>query len=142
MIDQREHWLLTIDAAHLTTGVERDSRECSSCSLLYLACPSALIAYAARIVGSRVRAKDIDRQSSDVMDSFAAPLSPPELEVLHRQQLRLVVEALAELRQRTQIVLEMRWKDIPCARLRNGSICPSRSRTKSLVAQSHTMPSA
>jgi hypothetical protein len=31
------------------------------------------------------------------MDSFAAPLSSPEQEVLHRQQLRLVVEALAEL---------------------------------------------
>jgi len=128
---------------------------------LYLAHRSALIAYAARIVGSRVRAEDlvqdaylrvmasdaqvasdmmsnrdiarpvaylyrivrnlavdwqrhlsvedIDRQSSEAMDSVAAPLSSPEQEVLHRQQLRLVAEALAELPQRTQTVFEMRW---------------------------------
>jgi RNA polymerase sigma factor (sigma-70 family) len=123
---------------------------------LYLAHRSALIAYAARIVGSRVRAEDlvqdaylrvqvasdmlgnrdiarpvaylyrivrnlavdwkrhlsvedIDRHSSDAMDSFAARLSSPEQEVLHRQQLRLVAEALAELPQRTQTVFEMRW---------------------------------
>jgi len=128
---------------------------------LYLAHRPALIAYAARIVGSRVRAEDlvqdaylrvmasdahvasdlsgdreiarplaylyrivrnlavdwkrhlsvedIDRQSSDTMDTFAAPLSSPEQEVLHRQQLRLVAEALAELPRRTQTVFEMRW---------------------------------
>lgn len=127
----------------------------------YLAHRSALITYAARIVGSRVRAEDlvqdaylrvmasdtrvasdrsddreiarpvaylyrivrnlavdwkrrptvedIDRQGSDAIDSVAAPLSSPEHEVLYRQLLHVVVEALAELPQRTQIAFEMHW---------------------------------
>jgi RNA polymerase sigma factor (sigma-70 family) len=43
------------------------------------------------------------------MDSVAAPLSSPEHEVLYRQLLHVVVEALAELPQRTQIAFEMHW---------------------------------
>jgi RNA polymerase sigma factor (sigma-70 family) len=43
----------------------------------------------------------------ELVNALAAPASTPEDELLHRQQLRLVAAALAELPERTRIAFEM-----------------------------------
>jgi RNA polymerase sigma-70 factor (ECF subfamily) len=57
---------------------------------------------------SRRRATEsIVGESGEVIDAMVAPSPSPEHELIYRQEVRLVAEALAELPERTQIAFAM-----------------------------------
>jgi RNA polymerase sigma-70 factor (ECF subfamily) len=72
------------------------------------------VAYLYRVVRnlatdwSRRRATEsIVGESGEVIDAMVAPSPSPEHELIYRQEVRLVAEALAELPERTQIAFAM-----------------------------------